>query len=38
LTGRLPGLVVEHHGELFARWRDAIDAAILHAPFHVTHV
>jgi hypothetical protein len=38
LTGRLPGLAVEHHGELFARWRDAIDAAILHAPFHVTHV
>lgn len=32
LTGRLPGFVVEHHGELFARWRDAIDAGVLRAP------
>jgi hypothetical protein len=38
LTGRLPGFVVEHHGELFARWRDATDAGVLRAPFHVTHV
>jgi hypothetical protein len=38
LTSRLPGLVVEHHGELFGRWRDAIDAGVLRAPFHVTHV
>jgi hypothetical protein len=38
LTDRLPGFVVEHHGELFARWRDAIEAEILRAPFHVTHV
>lgn len=37
LRGRLPGIVVEHHGELFARWRDAIDAGHLRAPFHVTH-
>jgi hypothetical protein len=38
LTGARPGFVVEHHGELFARWRDAIDAGVLRAPFHVTHV
>lgn len=38
LTGRLPGFVVEHHGELFARWRDAIDGGVLQPPFHVTHV
>ena len=38
LTGRLPGFVVEDHGELFYRWRDAIDAGVLRAPFHVTHV
>jgi len=34
----LPGFVVENHGELFARWREAIDAGRLTAPFHVTHV
>jgi hypothetical protein len=38
LSGARPGIVVEHHGELFARWRDAIDAGVLRAPFHVTHV
>lgn len=38
LTSPLPGVVVEHHGELFLRWRDAIDARTLRAPFHVTHV
>lgn len=38
LTGRLPGFVVEHHGEMFACWRDAIDAGTLRVPFHVTHV
>ena len=38
LTGRLPGYVVQYHGELFTRWRDAIDAGLLQAPFHVTHV
>jgi hypothetical protein len=38
LIGRLPGFVVEHYGELFYRWRDAIDAGRLRAPFHVTHV
>jgi hypothetical protein len=38
LTGQLPGVVVDHHGELFARWRDAIDTGALRAPFHVTHV
>jgi hypothetical protein len=38
LTGRLPGFVVEDHGELFERWRDAIDAGTLQSPFHVTHV
>jgi hypothetical protein len=38
LTSRLPGFAVEHHGELFHRWRDAIDCELLKAPFHVTHV
>jgi hypothetical protein len=38
LTGPLPGAVVENHGELFFRWRDAIDAGKLAPPFHVTHV
>jgi hypothetical protein len=38
LTSRLPGFVVEHHGALFAHWRDAIGAGVLRAPFHVTHV
>jgi hypothetical protein len=38
LDGRLPGFVVEHHGELFSLWRDAIDAGRLIPPFHVTHV
>lgn len=33
-----PGFAVEHHGELFFRWRDAIDSGLLVAPFHVTHV
>ena len=38
LADPLPGFVVEHHGELFARWRQAIEAGNLHTPFHVTHV
>ena len=38
LARRLPGFVVEHHGELFPLWRDAIDAGLLTPPFHVTHV
>jgi hypothetical protein len=38
LTGRRSGFVVEHHGELFACWRSALDAGLLRAPFHVTHV
>jgi hypothetical protein len=38
LIGRLPGFVVEHHAELFDRWRDGIAAGVLHPPFHVTHV
>lgn len=38
LTSRLPGIVVEHHGERFARWRDAIETGVLSAPFSVTHV
>jgi hypothetical protein len=38
LTGRLPGFVVEHHGELFAHWREAIGPGTLRPPFHVTHV
>jgi hypothetical protein len=38
LRGALPGVAVENHGELFFRWRDAIDAGKLVPPFHVTHV
>jgi hypothetical protein len=38
LSRPLPGFVVEHHGELFCRWRDAIDEGLLVPPFHVTHV
>ena len=38
LSSRLPGMAVEHHGELFFRWRDAIDAGTLTPPFHVTHL
>jgi len=37
LDGPLPGFAVEHHGELFARWRTAIEARLLVPPFHVTH-
>jgi hypothetical protein len=38
LSERLPGFVVEHHGELFGRWRGAIEAGELELPFSVTHV
>lgn len=38
LDGPRPGFAVEHHGELFFRWRDAIDSGLLVPPFHVTHV
>jgi hypothetical protein len=38
LDGPRPGFAVEHHGELFFRWRDAIDASVLVPPFHVTHI
>lgn len=37
LRGPLPGFVVEHHGDLFGKWRSAIDAGLLRPPFHVTH-
>lgn len=38
LSAALPGFVVEHHGELFALWRDAIAAGRLAPPLEVTHV
>lgn len=38
LDQRLPGYVVEHHGDLFCCWREAIDAGMLVPPFSVTHV
>lgn len=38
LTKKLPGFVVEHHGELFPLWRDAIAAGKLTPPFEVVHV
>ncbi|MBV9488043.1 MAG: UPF0489 family protein [Frankiaceae bacterium] len=34
----MPGFVTENHGELFLRWREAIEAGMLVPPFHVTHV
>jgi UPF0489 domain len=38
LDGRLPGFVVENHGELFGVWAAAIDAGTLTLPLSVTHV
>lgn len=38
LTGQLPGCAVEHHGEVFGRWRDAIDNGLVTEPFRVAHV
>src|ERR1019366_8668845 len=38
LTGKLPGWVIEHHDEAFARWRDAVGDGMLVPPFHVTHI
>jgi hypothetical protein len=38
LDGPCPGFAIEHHGELFFRWRDTIDNGLLAPPFHVTHV
>src|SRR4051812_25445661 len=38
LSRPLPGFAVEHHGDLFFRWRDAIADGLLVPPFHVTHV
>lgn len=38
LTEPLPGIVVERHGELFDRWRQAIDEGLLAPPFSITHV
>lgn len=38
LSGPLPGVVVERHGELFERWRDAISNAGLALPLSVTHI
>jgi len=34
----VPGFVVEHHGDLFAQWRAAIEGGMLRVPFSVTHV
>lgn len=38
LTGPLPGMVVERHGELFGRWRTAIHEGLLTPPLSITHV
>jgi UPF0489 domain len=38
LLGPLPGVAVEHHGEVFGLWRDGLDGGMLQPPFHVTHV
>ena len=38
LRQKVPGIVVEHHDEVFYRWRGAIAAGALEAPLQVTHV
>lgn len=38
LAGKLPGVVVEHHGDLFFEWRRAIQSGHFPLPFSVTHV
>lgn len=38
LSTRLPGFVVENHGELFRLWRESVQTGRFNAPFHVTHV
>jgi len=38
LQSKLPGWTVEGHGDLFDRWRSAIQSGLLRPPFHVTHV
>lgn len=38
LDGPRPGWAVEHHVEVFDRWRDAVAVGALTSPFHVTHV
>ena len=38
LRGPLPGFAVENHGELFVRWREAINVGQLEVPFRVTHI
>ena len=38
LDRRLPGIVVDHHADVFRSWRDAIEARALVPPFDVTHV
>lgn len=38
LRGKLPGRAVTTHDAVFPLWRTAIEAGLLTAPFHVTHV
>lgn len=38
LDEALPGSAVEHHGQVFAKWRQLIVDGVLTPPFHVTHV
>lgn len=38
LDGPLPGCAVEHHGDVFFRWKEAIDSGVLTPPFEVVHV
>lgn len=38
LDRKVPGFAVEHHREVFVRWRDAILRGDLTPPFQVTHV
>jgi hypothetical protein len=38
LTTPLPGIVVEHHGDPFGLWHEAIEGGRLLTPFSLTHV
>lgn len=38
LGGKLPGFVVENHGDLFAIWREAIDSGLIGPRLSITHV
>jgi UPF0489 domain len=38
VTGRVRGFAVDHHAEVFLRWREGIERGEFRRPFSVTHV